>query len=63
MKWSEEKEPICVDTNKKRLMTTSLKKMREKYGYGKVDRGSAMISAKIVSDDIEMEQIEVINFI
>lgn len=57
MKWSEREEPLCVGTNKKKLLSEALRMLKATHGDGPVSRGMAMCEVPITADDIEICEI------
>ena len=58
MKWSGGIEPLAVGKNKKKLVKFACQKMREREGYGRVDKGAERC-APICFDDFEIEEVMV----
>ena len=54
MKWCEWEEPVCVGTNKRKVMQTALHMLKKEYGTGRVCRGQAMCSVPITMSDVEV---------
>lgn len=57
MKWCEWEEPICAGTNKYKISTEALRRLKLQYGTGPVNRGAAGCSVPITYDDIEVVKI------
>lgn len=54
MKWCEREEPICVGTNKRKLLSEALRTLKAEHGTGPVCRGQAMCHVPITADDVEI---------
>jgi hypothetical protein len=57
MKWCEREEPICAGTNKRKVSAEALRILKAEHGSGAINRGQAMCSVKITTDDIEIVEI------
>jgi len=57
MRWPGQLEPVCVGTNKKKLVKGAVRLLRKEHGDGPVVRPGAMCSAPIQYDDIEVERL------
>lgn len=58
MRWAETTEPLCVGIDEAQVRKEALRIAIEQNGAGDVHRGSAMCSAPIEDDDIEVEEIQ-----
>jgi hypothetical protein len=56
--WPKYCEPLCVGTNKKKVLKAALDKAKQKYGTKRVNRPGAMCCEKIDYKDIDIEEID-----
>ena len=54
MQWCEREEPICAGTDKRKLLTEALRRLKAEHGTGPVCRGRAMCEVPITANDIEI---------